>query len=310
MRFTIFIAASFALAPSLALAQAPSRAARILALSGDVVGVVVARDRVFVADPSVRALSACADARCAPVRGIEACAVPRCPGTGALLTLESSISNVSDLPTDRDGFTRAVGALRSDPALASIAWSFGTHPDPPPEPAHWITTSRRERIVWELGAYGIGGVLGATGVALAGGEVSGGFRFAWDARNGDDELLALLLGNVLGLDVRVRAFDLMPVQAPSEGGMTIGLAPEFGYAARNETFRLPTLYSVIVPEVGVALRGGRAPTWYAGWSLPVAFLLDEHFGLEARASVMIVDEWIPGDDVEAIVSLSLGLIAR
>jgi len=296
-----------------AAAQASPRAARALSLVGDAVGVVVTHDRVFLADPSVQALSVCAGNRCAPVRTSESCAAPRCPGSGVLLTLEAPISDVSDFPTDRDGFNRAVDALRSDPALAAIAWAFTAHPDPMPPPAgpvRWITPSRVERFGWELAAYGIGGVLGATGVGFAGAEVSGGFRFTWDPRGSDDDFLALLFGDVLGLDLRVRALDLMPTQSASSWSVTVGLAPAMGYGTRSDAIRLPTFYSCLLPEVGVALRESRDATWYLGWSLPVTFLLDEHLGIEARASVLIVDDWIAGDDVEAIASFGLGLVTR
>ena len=210
MRSVAFALLFGAVVPSLATAQA-SRAVRALSLSADAIGVLVARDRVFVPDAGARVLSACSETRCAPVVRAEACTAPRCPGTGTLLALDHPIADVADLPTDRDGWTRAVDAMRSDPALASIVWSFGTHPEPPPpppEPARWITPARRERVVWEAGAYALGGVLGATGVSIVGGEASVGFRFAWDPRGDDDELVAFLLGDVLGLDVRVRAFDL------------------------------------------------------------------------------------------------------
>ncbi len=296
---------------SSALAQGPSRAVSVLTLlSADSVGVLVARDRVFIADPSLAPLSVCAGSRCAPVRASEVCGAPRCPGAGMLLTLERPIADVSELPTDREGFNRAMDTLRSDPALALIAWSFGVHPDPPPEPAHWVTRSRTDRVAWELGAYGVGGVLGATGVALAGGEVSGGFRFTWDPRTTDDDFLAIVFGNVLGLDLRVRVLELLPMQGASSWSATVGLAPAMGYGTAHESFRLPTFYSILLPEVGIALRESRDPTWYAGWSLPVTFLLDEHVGIEARASVMLVDEWIPGHDLEAIVTFGLGLVGR
>lgn len=300
-------------APSLGAAQAPSRAARILALSSDSVGVVVARDRVFVPDPNLRALSACAAARCAPVRTIVSCSVPQCPGSGVLLTLEAPIADVSDLPTDRDGFNRAMNDLRADPALSGIAWSFGYHPDPTPSPSgppRWIEPGRTERIAWELGAYGVGGVLGATGLGFSGGEVSGGFRFTWDAHGEEDDFLAIIFGDVLGADLRVRALSLLPTQGPTSWAVTVGIAPAMGYANDHEIFRLPTFYSILLPEVGVALRETSDPAIYAGWSLPVTFLLEEHLGVEARATVLIIDDWIPGDDTEVLVSFGLGLVGR
>jgi hypothetical protein len=313
-RLLAALALTATLTPASGFAQEPSRSARVLSLlSGDAVGVLVARDRAFVPDSGTQALSVCAGARCAPVASSEACAVPRCPGSGVLLALAAPIADVSDLPTDRDGFNRAMNVLRGDPALASIAWSFGTHPDPEPppaEPPYWLTPRRIEQVVWELAGYGIGGVLGSSGVGFAGGEVSGGFRFTWDPHGEDDDFLAIIFGDVLGIDVRVRALELMPVQGSSTWSMTLGLAPAMGYAPHHEIFRLPTFYSVLLPEIGVALREGYDASWYAGWSLPVTVLVAEHLGIEGRASVLIVDDWIPGDDVEAIVTFGLGIVGR
>ena len=42
----------------------------------------------------------------------------------------------------------------------------------------------------------------------------------------------------------------------------------------------------------------------------VAFLLTRELGIEARTSVLLIDDWLPGDDVEALVTFGLGLIAR
>lgn len=294
-----------------ASAQAPSRAARLLTLlAGDSVGVLVASDRVFSPDRQLSPLSACVDARCAPVRSFGECAPPACPGSGVVFTLEEPIADVGELPHDRDGFDRAMDALRQDPQLGTIAWSFGAHPDPAPSPPRWIEGGRTDRIVWELGAYGIGGVLGATGIGFVGGEASGGFRFTWSAHGADDDILAIVFGNVLGADLRVRGLALLPTQAAESWGATIGLAPSMGFAEVNDVFRLPTLYSVLLPEVGVALREGMDAALYAGWSLPFTFLVDAHLGLEARATVLIVDDWIPGDDIEVVTSLGLGLVAR
>lgn len=304
---------AFATAPAAASAQSP-RAARVLTLlSGDSPGVLVARDRVFVPDTSLRVLSACAGARCAPVASATQCSVPQCPGSGALFVLDAPIGDVSDLPTDRDGFEREVGALRADPSLSAIAWSFGTHPDPPPsppEPARWVTSARRDVVSWELGAGAFGGVLAPVGIAGLGGEVSGGFRFTWETHGEDDEIVAIMFGNVIGLDLRVRALALVPLQGPEEWALTIGLAPGMGIAPGGEPFRLPAVYSLFVPEVGVALRTNRDAIWYAGWSLPLTILVDGHVGIDARASVLLMDDWAAGDDVEAFFGLGVGLVLR
>jgi hypothetical protein len=308
----LVLSTGLALGPARAGAQAPSRAARVLTLAGDGVGVLVARDRVFVPD-AAGALSVCSGSRCAPVRSTETCTVPRCPGTGTLLVLESAIADVSDMPTDRDGFNRVVGEWRSDPALAGIAWSFGTHPDPMPQPSgpvRWVERPRIDHFDWQLDALGIGGVLASNGLAVTGGEASFGFRFMWEAHDDGDDFLGIVFGNVLGLDLRVRAMALVPTQGPESWATTIGIAPAMGYGLDHEIFLLPAVYSVFVPEFGVALREARDAVWYAGWSLPIAFLIDAHTAIEARASVMLIDDWIPGDDTEVLVSFGLGILGR
>ncbi len=309
MRTALLVAFFLSALPASASAQA-SRTAHVLSLAAETPAVVVARDRVFTPADPTGVLSACAGNRCAPVRSSEICNVPRCPGAGYVLALESPISDASDFPTDRDGFNHAMDVLRQDPALAAIAWSFGAHPDPGYGgggsslsfigPSHWL---------WELGAYGIGGVVGSNGVGFAGGELSVGFRYVWSPR-GDDEMLALFFGDSVGIDLRTRVVDFMPVQGGETWGLTVGLAPAMAYASRDAIFRIPTLYSCLVPEAGLALRQNGDAAAYIGWSLPVAFLITRELGIEARASVLLIDDWLPGDDVEALVSFGLGLIGR
>lgn len=300
-------------------AQASPRQARVLALTTESAGVLVRSQRVFAPDLGAAPLSACAGHRCAPVISVRDCTVPECPGSGHLLELEHAIADVGDFPTDRQHFEQEVAALRSDPGLASIAWIFGQHPETASssygapvatEPLAWMSLSRREHYGWEIGALASGAVLASSGIGLAGGEASVGFRYTWVPRHSDDEIFALLVGDVLGADLRAHALASFPSQAPVGWDVLIGIAPALAYATTHDTFRLPTFYGVLLPELGLALREGFDPTWYAAWSVPVDLLVDEHLGLEARATALLVDDWIPGDDVEVQVTLGLGVVVR
>ncbi len=305
------------MAPALAHAQASPRLARVLALTTESPGVLVASRRVFVPDMATPPLSACAGTRCAPVVSSRMCAVPECPGGGRLLELERPIADVPDFPTDREHYEQELALLFADPGLASISWVLASHPGSatdvpsmPSRPLAWMSSARQGEIGWEIGVLASGGVLGASGIALAGAEASAGFRFMWVPHNADDELFAMLMGDVLGADVRVHALASFPAQQATGSVVLVGVGPALAYTTTHDTFRLPTFYSVILPELGLALRDGHDPTWYAGWSLPVGLLVDEHLGLEARASAIIVDDWVAGDDVEVQLTLGLGVVLR
>lgn len=294
-----------------------SRAARVLALMSAQPGVLVRGDRVFVPPWTEEPLSVCAGTRCAPVASSHECTTPECPGGGRLLQLEHGIADVADFPTDWRAFDDEVAALRADPALGEIAWTFGQHPETPPDvppvasgPLVWTSPSRLSQFGWEIGLAASGGVLGSNGIALAGGEASAGFRYAWAVHNADDEIFAALMGNTVGVDLRAHAHAAFPSQESTGWQVLVGIAPALRYANEHDAYRLPSFYGVLLPELGLALRDARDPAWYVGWSFPVAFLVDEHLGLEARASAMLVDDWIPGDDFEVQVSFALGVVMR
>ena len=83
-----------------------------------------------------------------------------------------------------------------------------------------------------------------------------------------------------------------------------------GIAARDWSVRVPSVYGTLLPEFGVMLREDLPAAWYAAWTLPFTVLLDAHVGVDVRATVIVVDDWVPGDDVEALVTLGVGLVVR
>lgn len=287
------------------------RAARLLSIDSEVVGILIADDRVWYPS-AVSALSACAGSRCAPVVRTEeqSCAAPRCPGSGNVLVLAHSIAEVGDFPSGREDYQRVISELAADPGLASVAAFFQGHPEPPPGPTYFDTND--EDVRWELSAAGGGAYLVEGGAPVGLVSLSGGFRFRWDSHRGDDDVLAILWGNSLGFDLRVHMLFGVPLQSDATTtAVLVGIAPATAYALRHDVIRMPTAYSFVVPEVGVAIREDRSPTWYVAWQLPLAVLVDEHVAFEARANLMMIGDW-PGreDTVEGVIGATAAFILR
>jgi hypothetical protein len=108
----------------------------------------------------------------------------------------------------------------------------------------------------------------------------------------------------------VRTFALYPVQGETMWSVLLGLAPGFQYAPAHERFVIPSLYGVLLPGLGVALRPDMPAAFYAEWSIPFTVLLDDHVGIEARVDGILIDDWRPGDDVEFLLLGGLGLVVR
>jgi len=78
---------------------------------------------------------------------------------------------------------------------------------------------------------------------------------------------------------------------------------------------MPSLVSLIAPEVGVILRPDLDPTWYVAFDAPFSFLIHHDVAIDITPRVFVVDDWIPppadapdGDDpAEVILMLSAGL---
>lgn len=291
--------------------DAHPRRARAMSLSATEPAVLVGADRAWVPDTGRGdPLSICAGERCRPVLAIERCDVPRCPGAGRLVIARDRIADVSDYPTDRDGFHRERDAIAADPELAGLAGWLGYVPETPrTPPPRW--SHRDEELHWEL-SVGVGAAyLAHTDVGTGIVTAAGGVRFLVDWGSDDDEaFFGVLFGSSVGADLRVTVIPNLRGQTADEFAVAIGLAPALGMTPDGEPFRLPSVYGVLIPEFGIALRGDMEPAFYAQWSAAAAFLLDEHVGLEARASFMLIDDWVPGDAVEGIVGISLAVLAR
>jgi hypothetical protein len=73
-------------------------------------------------------------------------------------------------------------------------------------------------------------------------------------------------------------------------------------------FRISSIYSAILPEMGVFLRPDYPPSFYARMSFPIAWAASNTFALELRPSVTIIDAWADGPTSEVMIGASLGVI--
>lgn len=305
------------LAPSLtASAQEgahPRRARAMFLLASPVPSVLVASDRAWLPGTEGEApLSVCAGDRCRAVRAIEQCEVPRCPGPGRVAILAGGVADVPDYPTDRGGFDRERDAIVRDAELGALAGWMGYLPEvprtPPPE---WYTDDDRRTVRWELSLAVGASYLANTDVGAGELVLGGGIRFPIDwGTSEDDDFLGVMLGSSMGADLRVHVIPNLRGQTFDEYAVAIGVAPTFAMIPGGDIVRLPSIWGLIVPEIGGIARGDRDAALYMQWNLPVAFLLDAHAALEARATVMMIDDWVEGDAVEGILGVSGAIVLR
>jgi hypothetical protein len=284
----------------------PRRAHTMYLLDAPSPAVLVGPDRAWIPPGAAVPLSICGPA-CHPIRETRECLVPECPGQGTLLIASERIADVSDFPRDRDGWNRERATLMADAELAPLAWAFGVHPEPPPappRPARFLRASD-ERLGWELHAEGGIGVLANSGVAVGTISASLGFRM-----QPSDLDLEVMYGNILGADLRATVLPAMTGQRPEDVGVLVGISPAFAYAFPHDLVRIPPAFAFLIPELGLAISTMHPITYYVAWHVEAATLLDDHVGLDVRADAFIIDEWVDGDAVEALVSLSAGLFFR
>lgn len=276
--------------------------------------VLIASDRVWTVETAPT--SVCGPVYCRPVVRTEACEPPRCPGAGVVAVAAERIADVPDYPTDYDGFMAERAALSVVPELGAISGYLAYHPSPPappspPVPARFSRdTNDWWRLEWELAA-GIGTGLVHISAPMLHAQTSLGITFRVDY-DGGDEGMDVIFGSQFGLAARAHLMTNVSGQRAEDLAVFVGVAPIFAYVNWGEPFRLPPAYSWLAPEIGVVVRtdGLADPSWYAAWSVPVTLLLDEHFGIEARASIFLIDDWYSGDDAEVLTTLDLGFVVR
>jgi hypothetical protein len=313
-RFALLVSLCLVLLPLHASAQEAPRAGRVLFGLTENPAVFVGPDRAWILGSEGDALptALCGPVLCRPVVRAEACVAPRCPGMGRLVYASERVHDVRDFPTDREGFGRAQTALYAEPSLAPLMSYLQPHPEPAPAPPRPARYSHGTEDWWHLELALAGGIgTGMIHISAPMWEASAFLSLHFSPRGMDDEGLDLIMGSQVGAELRLRVIGNITGQSESDVAVFIGLGGAFGYADGNDVWRVPPLYAWVFPEFGVVVRSDRVPpAWYAGWSWPVTFLVDDHVGLEARANLLLIDDWYPEDDAEVLGTLSLGIVLR
>lgn len=281
----------------------PRRAHTTNLLEADRPAVLVGPDRAWVPEAASTPLALCGPERCRPVRAMEHCAAPRCPGAGYLVIAIERVAEVGDYPAGRDAWTRETESLLADAELATLRASFGSHPEPTHPGAPRF--SGRDELTVEGAVHGGAAFLTESGDGLS--VVSASLGVRWTPPL-DDEVVPVLLGSTVGLDARVTVLPGVTGQRLDDVGVLVGIAPALSFAL--DGVRIPPAWAWVIPEVGGAFRPDRAPAFYATWSLAGAFLLHPHLAIEMRASGTVIDAWTAGGGFEALLALSLGVVLR
>lgn len=286
--------------------SAPSRLATVRSLHTDAPAVLIDARSAWVATLPADALGLCNASRCVPIARSESCAAPRCPGTGVLLHAAEDIAQVAAFPTDYAGFSAELAALSAAPELASLMAHQSAHPNPPGPPLDLALGHNDARV--ELGFEGgyvssfdrpiQGGMLGATF----------GLRGQLDGDDFDD----WFIGNQVSLDIAAYAW-LSPsslargVDVPM---VLIGFRPALANTLDRSPLRIPTIVSLLIPEIGMAIRPDVVRVdVYVAFGLEASLILTPDLGIRLRASASMVlntEESEETSDLEGLGVLSLG----
>lgn len=307
LRVALCLALSFFALPTSALAQ---RAGRVLFGLDEAPAVFLGPDRAWILEGGEAPRIVCSAVMCRPVVEVAACTAPQCPGAGLMVRASEPIADVSDFPTDREGFAEAQRLLYGEPSLAPMTPSFLPHPSPPPpppRPAAYAYDGEFWHFELALGG-GIGTGLVHISQPMWQTDATFGIRLRPNWGGSRDEGLDVIWGTELGVEVRAHVIGNITGQHETDLAVFVGLGPAFGYT--EGALRIPAAFSWIVPEYGFVVRTDRVPpSWYAGWSVPVTWLLDPHLAIEARVNVLVIGEWY-SDDSEVLSSLTAGFVIR
>lgn len=316
----------------------PARAGRLMSVTASAPGVWVASDRIF-APGSGSYLSACGPRGCAPIESTESCAPPECPASGTVHRVGRGLADVSDWPTDHDGYQRALEALRAEPELAPIQGYLRPHPE------HGEHREREERerrdrerderyheedVRWasryrdgdrlELSLSADLATLADAGGSYAGGTASVAYVWLLDHHDAEEDggggLPTFLYGDVFGAELRVHALHRLDDGQSARWIAAVGIGPMLENRFEDSVVRMPSLMGSFVPEFGAILRPDRDVTWYAAWEVPVSLMLDHDVALDLTARFFVIDEWIElpddapenaDDPAELMITLSAGV---
>jgi len=308
------------------------RVGSLMSLSGQQAAVWVAGDRIFTTVGG-DFLSACAPGRgCAPIVDSEACTTPECPGDGRVLRVAESMADVSDWPTDPEGYHRELQEIRADARGASLG--LVEHPDYSrynrehrderrrhEESPRWISRHRERGDRLEVSLHGGVATLLETPGTWAGGTFALDYVFLEDADESAEvnegyTLINALLGDQMGVSLRAHFLYRTDTAQEAEWITAIGLSDTLQNRYAQSVVRMPSLIGTIAPEFGVILRSDRDPTWYIAWDAPFSFLVHHDVAIDIAPRVFLVDDWIPlppdapdtaDDPVELIFMVGAGL---
>jgi len=303
--FMGFVFASFVLGlAASATAQTPHpRRATSMAFDRNRPAVLLADDVAWQADHV--AISVCTATRCAAVVEREHCEAPECPGPGYRMVLDESIGDVSGWPTSLSGFNEEIESLRADPHFTDLGGLYGYHPENDDD------GDDEEGVFFHFGVLGTAGSVGTGGGALIG--VSGSMGLALFARGEelyDNEKFweTFFFGDRIRLMTRGSYVTGLPEQGPGYIGMVGGVL-EFENRVEGTAWAVPTLLSILLPELGATFRESASPGFYAQWSLPVRLHLSKRAGIEIRMSASAIER-VDDQGVEGLFTLSVGGFIR
>ena len=153
------------------------------------------------------------------------------------------------------------------------------------------------------------GRLPSEGLGLAGATVAVGYEAQFSV---SPDLNRYFYGSSFALEARghvLRSYDGAPASWLVAGGLAVTLnVTEHGRSSKSRV-RFPSLFGLISPEAGVAVRSPQPTSFYLRWSAPLAVLIEKHVALELVPAVSLLYEGARGG-VEALWLLGVGVSWR
>lgn len=285
-------------------------------MSAGTPAVLVSENAVWAPALPGQPLSVCAPGhRCVPVASAETCTPPRCPGAGTLLVTSVPIrDDVDDFPESLDDWKEEIAAMRLDPLLAPVLAYVGTHPDDhEDDPVVWATDEDEEEVGYEFRIGMLAGGLATQGDGYVGADFVAGMRFVFnvdDEGYDDDELdvLDTALGDSGALELRVAVHDLRNTQGDGRLSTSIGLGFSGANVIDGGRFRISSILSALLPEMGAFFRPDHTAAFYLRMSFPIAWAVSNSLAIELRPSLTVVDSWVEGPRNEVLLGVSLGTV--
>jgi hypothetical protein len=153
------------------------------------------------------------------------------------------------------------------------------------------------------------GRLPSEDLSLAGASVAFGLEAQYSV---SPTLNTFFYGSAFGLEARWHALRTVDGATPSwliAGGLALTMnVTEHGQYS-NSRVRFPSLFGLMVPEAGVAVRSPQPRSSYLRWSAPVAVLIEKHVAIELVPSLSLLYQGAHGG-VEALWMLGAGVSWR